>query len=514
MLKPWRSVGYSVGPSPSMRFRLLTFLTLVSLGAPAFATKPRCKLERISTDELANGKLKVYASAVELEGDVIDGMPASAFTLLVNGKGKGKAEKTQKFISAGEVVDIVLLVEVAAQYKKALDPVKQALKDFVEEQSPKMKVRLMTFGSTVDSSKSRSFVSASSLGGVLDDLEVDDDSGDVALTQAIELAVHELGKLDKTKAAPKDSDEEIKLPPRRLIVVVSDGLNAKMDRATFKRTAEVALKAHIPIHTIAYSPIDSRGPLLNLGDLSKRSNGTFRWAQKDSDIKPQLDNLAAEVRNQYVLTFDTDITSVAKYNFGLKCGAEMKSNIVSGSGVPIVVSSSGLGWFWWVLIILVGGLVLLFIIGLIMTKVRNAALTPQQIAAMQMQRAGQPSQQNQVKVVAPQQQRAAPQQAGRGVMSGQIICVTGALAGKRFPVANARISVGRGPHNAINVTDDPSVSANHFAIGPDGGGLVVMDLGSSSGTFVNGRRIAAPQRINDGDLLRAGENTQFKFRAD
>src|ERR687892_267511 len=54
------------------------------------------------------------------------------------------------------------------------------------------------------------------------------------------------------------------------------------------------------------------------------------------------------------------------------------------------------------------------------------------------------------------------------------------------------------------VLDDPGVSRRHAALRLEGDGVVVEDLGSSNGTFVNGRRIDGPVEIGEGDDVRRG----------
>jgi adenylate cyclase len=75
----------------------------------------------------------------------------------------------------------------------------------------------------------------------------------------------------------------------------------------------------------------------------------------------------------------------------------------------------------------------------------------------------------------------------------------------------ARTTVGRHPANQLRLSDR-EVSKEHAVVelGP-GGAYVVRDLGSSNGTFVNGRRVReAPLR--DGDELQLG-STKVVFRA-
>lgn len=478
-----------------------TLAALALLGATAAADKPHCRLERIDGTGLGDDRLRAYASVVELEGQYVDGLNPGQFVLRVDGKPAGRGQKVQSFAQTKEEVEVALVVEVAAQYRKVLDPVKEALRDFLADQPASMKVTLITFGSEVEKKTPR-FLGAPMMSGELDDLSPDDDSVEVRMVDAINEALRQLKKLDP----PKESGLP---PPRRLIVLVSDGLNAKMDRATFKKMGEEALKAGVPIHSIAFSPIDERGPLLNLGEMSKRSHGTFRWAKNPDDFKEQLDTLADEVRKQYVITFKSSLSSTEKHSFSLLCG-DLHSNAIGGAGGG---ESRGLHWYWWVVIGLAGALVVLFLIGLLIQAREKAAATPRQPKPVKAPKPAVAAQRPSGVMVAGQQRVAAQAAGGARARSATLIVVTGGLAGQRFPVSSA-LSVGKGQGHAIVIGDDPTVSTNHCELRPEGGGFMLRDLGSTNGTFVNGRRLAAPQWVNDGDLIRCGLNTQLKLRLD
>lgn len=489
-----------------MKRTLFAALFVLScLAPPAEATKPKCRLERLDPSLLPDGKLRLYAAPVELEGNVIDDLRTQQFSLLVNGKKAGKAEKMQPFSAAREPVYVMLVVEIAAQFRQAFEQVKEALKDFLENQPSSMKVALVTYGADVE--KRTPFIPAPSMSVEVDDLSADDDSADVRMVDALRLALTELRKLEPGAA------ELNKVAPRRLIVLVSDGLNFKMDRKTFKEMGEASARAGVPIHTIAFSPIDARGPLLNLGDLSKRSNGTFRWAQKTADLRAQLDTLADEVRKQYVLTFPTKLSSTEKHTFGLYC-RDLKSNVLGGKGqfgyVP-AGSSGGLAWWVWALIVLgaiVGLLAVLWIIGSLLS-VRAGAARARPAAAPSVGRAvaaagGSP----QRYAAAPTATPATP----RTVRSAVLIGVTGDVAGQRIPLGS-RITIGKAENHHV-VVQSPTVSRNHCELRLEGTAYVVVDLGSTNGTFVNGRPVGAPERLGDGDILRIGKDTQFKLRID
>lgn len=59
--------------------------------------------------------------------------------------------------------------------------------------------------------------------------------------------------------------------------------------------------------------------------------------------------------------------------------------------------------------------------------------------------------------------------------------------------------------------DDPKVSRNHAEIRPDGEAFRLVDLGSTNGTEVNGRRVDE-HVLDDGDQIRVGD-TLLQFKA-
>jgi hypothetical protein len=80
----------------------------------------------------------------------------------------------------------------------------------------------------------------------------------------------------------------------------------------------------------------------------------------------------------------------------------------------------------------------------------------------------------------------------------------GGLSGQLFPLAGARQTVGRSPSSDIFL-DDVTVSRNHAVLTRGTDGILLEDLGSLNGTYVNRRRIEASERLEDGDELQIGK---------
>jgi len=77
--------------------------------------------------------------------------------------------------------------------------------------------------------------------------------------------------------------------------------------------------------------------------------------------------------------------------------------------------------------------------------------------------------------------------------------VSGAVFGKVFPVSGP-VAIGRAPECDISVQAE-EISRRHALVKPNQDGLSVEDLGSSNGTYINGRRVQQGF-LNPGDELR------------
>ena len=85
---------------------------------------------------------------------------------------------------------------------------------------------------------------------------------------------------------------------------------------------------------------------------------------------------------------------------------------------------------------------------------------------------------------------------------------TGSNAGKVYDLRSA-LRLGRHPYNEVSI-DDPAVSRYHSWITHEMGLVLIEDLASVNGTFVNGQRVSKRVALKPGDTIRIGE-TEFLF---
>lgn len=89
---------------------------------------------------------------------------------------------------------------------------------------------------------------------------------------------------------------------------------------------------------------------------------------------------------------------------------------------------------------------------------------------------------------------------------GKLIIQTGKLAGKQLAVPAKEVLIGRDEGCYIRM-GSPEISRKHCSLCSTADGIVVEDLGSSNGTYVNDVKITGPTILKGHDLLRVGPAT-------
>jgi hypothetical protein len=88
----------------------------------------------------------------------------------------------------------------------------------------------------------------------------------------------------------------------------------------------------------------------------------------------------------------------------------------------------------------------------------------------------------------------------------QLIFTSGSRKGQTVDFDGARLTIGRVEDNDVQLADD-LVSRRHAVIElEDGGRMVLRDLDSRNGTFVDGVRLSEPRALTGGERLRFGSD--------
>jgi pSer/pThr/pTyr-binding forkhead associated (FHA) protein len=80
----------------------------------------------------------------------------------------------------------------------------------------------------------------------------------------------------------------------------------------------------------------------------------------------------------------------------------------------------------------------------------------------------------------------------------------------RFLIRDGATSIGRSSASDIVLKSDDYASGRHARLTRHGGLLYVEDMGSTNGTFVNGRKAVGATPLKHGDTVRIG-STSFRY---
>ena len=91
----------------------------------------------------------------------------------------------------------------------------------------------------------------------------------------------------------------------------------------------------------------------------------------------------------------------------------------------------------------------------------------------------------------------------------EVIAAMGHQPGEEFDL-NGGITLGRAASSEVTV-DDPFASAAHARIFPRGDFMYIEDMGSTNGTFLNGRQLRKPEQLKVADVIRIGD-TEYRYQ--
>ena len=98
---------------------------------------------------------------------------------------------------------------------------------------------------------------------------------------------------------------------------------------------------------------------------------------------------------------------------------------------------------------------------------------------------------------------APPPPSGRGVSKASLRVVSGGeMANKEFTVGE-EATLGRGQGCQVQIADS-MVSQLHARLFRNAKGFHIEDLGSTNGTYLNGRKVGGPAKLKKGDRIRVG----------
>ena len=94
--------------------------------------------------------------------------------------------------------------------------------------------------------------------------------------------------------------------------------------------------------------------------------------------------------------------------------------------------------------------------------------------------------------------------------SSWLVMSQGPQPGQSFMLDRDWLTLGRDPSNDIEI-NDPQISRQHTRITRQGRMMVIEDLGSTNGTFVNGMRLTGSHVMANGDTIGLGDGVTLTY---
>lgn len=96
-----------------------------------------------------------------------------------------------------------------------------------------------------------------------------------------------------------------------------------------------------------------------------------------------------------------------------------------------------------------------------------------------------------------------PPRGRKGDVGRFVVIEPKAARGSTFAIGE-ELTIGRAGTCTIGMPDDSFVSQLHARVYRESGLTMIEDLGSTNGTYVNGKRVAAAERLTRGDRVQIG----------
>ena len=92
----------------------------------------------------------------------------------------------------------------------------------------------------------------------------------------------------------------------------------------------------------------------------------------------------------------------------------------------------------------------------------------------------------------------------------EVVAAMGHEPGTVFDLGDGGATMGRSASSDIEV-DDPFASSAHARIFPRGDFMFIEDMGSTNGTYLNGRQLRRPEQLKMADKIRIGD-TEYRYQ--
>lgn len=244
---------------------------------------------------------------------------------------------------------------------------------------------------------------------------------------------------------------------RRAVIVLTDGI-ANRGVVNIDQAIDAAVKGYVSVYAIGLGE-DVR--TARLERIAGETGGTYFFTPSADGLAAIYETISRRIKNEYVITYDTNKRGEYLRRVALSVNGKTTAERAYFQPQSSLFGAAGTAPRWAFLVTLVS------IAGLIGISFRKMV---------------------------------------RKYESGHLSVVKGKSSKKEIDIAST-ITLGRDERNTVGLFRDHGIEQYHAEVVKENGHYLIKDKGSSTGTFVNKKKVTGRLALKDGDVIDIGQAT-------
>lgn len=447
-------------------------------------------------------EIKVYIDVLDHSGIPVDALSVGQLSATI-GQIQAGVKAIKRFDQSGEGVGYVFLVDISRSIASGqFDQMKAAINLWVEKMREFDRSAIISFGEKVNTVQDYT-ADRDALKSGVKTLAMSDNK--TQLHQGIAKAIEMSHRVDAN------------LPSRRVIVMLSDGEDDFPGGMTRDEVLAAMKEDRVPVYAIGFSQQGKKGDanLRTLGEFARTSGGEF-FDGNGTEVGKLYESIQQKVLKSFLVKLDaTKATADGKsYRLQLTVNSSGKSmtdgldlRILSPTGATsektppkpwykkIPISGYGIA----------GGFLVLIIALFMSSRQKKAARLI--------------AEEEELKRRVAEQEAATRAEEDKKKLEGLLTVKKAAVPGLKMKLSvvgnsgdqrdygislSGRACIGRSSECNLAISDDEEISKRHCELTMEGNYVMISDLNSTNGTFVNGVPVKTGHLLKTGDLLLLG----------
>jgi hypothetical protein len=315
-------------------------------------------------------------------------------------------------------------------------------------------------------------------------------------------------------------------------VTLSDGEDDFPGGMTREEVLASMKEDRIPLYAIGFSQKGQKGDgnLKKLGEFARISGGEF-FEGNGADISKLYDSIQEKILKSFIVKLD--VSKAAADGKTSRLQLTLTSNgktITDGLDIRVMSQAANLPPPWYNKIpkwgyAVAGGVLLLIIllIGVSISKKRARTAEEKQKAEADAKKRAKAEQDSAIKRAADEGAKRALEEkkkqeqeekdkepltvkkaAPPGLKIKLSVLGSGGAQRDYALSLSSKATIGRGTESDLTITDDEEISKRHCELAMEGGYVLISDLNSTNGTFINGVPVKSGHRLKSGDIVMVG----------